>query len=207
MEAECCHFPLPPGQIARRGARNDRHEQKSYQHHKPRSIQRLYRVRFSNHFALGRRCGQPGQQQGRRSPSFSSATTRWIRRSRVGLCFADMTQQFHSFRASRVRLLHAFRAVSSRLRAARRSEGVLCKGSRFVALAIRSTLASLPDDDDVVVALERLAESYRACSIGLPMFLVNLDDVTGGDPPSHQCFGNSVDGGKASTGRLSRYLW
>ena len=37
-----------------------------------------------NHFAaFGRRCGQPGQQQGRRSPAFKSATSRSICSLRV----------------------------------------------------------------------------------------------------------------------------
>ena len=79
-------------------------------------------------FALARRCGQPGQQQGRRLPALSSSTTRWIRRLRVVLCLAEMTQQIHSFRASGVRSFQAARVVASELRALRTSAGALCRG-------------------------------------------------------------------------------
>lgn len=85
------------------------------------------RVLLSNHFfALGRRCGQPGQQQGRRLPARSSSTTRWIRRMRVASCFAEMTQQTHSFRASGVRPFQAACVVASEASASDKSAGILC---------------------------------------------------------------------------------
>jgi|HubBroStandDraft_6_1064221.scaffolds.fasta_scaffold211044_3 hypothetical protein len=84
-------------------------------------------IRLSNHFfALGRRCGQPGQQQGRRLPAWSSSTARIILRLRVVPCLAEMTQQIHSFRASGVRSFQA--ALASEPRASHKSAGVLCTG-------------------------------------------------------------------------------
>lgn len=86
-------------------------------------------ARLSNHFfALGRRCGQPGQQQGRRLPTWSSSTARLIRWLRVVLCLAEMTQQIHSFRASGVRAFQAALVVASEPRALHKSAGVLCTG-------------------------------------------------------------------------------
>ena len=86
-------------------------------------------VRLSNHFfALGRRCGQPGQQQGRRLPAWSSWTARLILRLRVVACLAEMTQQIHSFRASGVRSFQAALVVASAPRASLKSAGVLCTG-------------------------------------------------------------------------------
>ena len=90
---------------------------------------------FSNHFlALALRCGQPGQQQGRRLPSLISSNARWIRRQRVVLCLAEMTQQIHSFRARGVRSLQAACAVASELSVLRRSAGALCRGAALLML-------------------------------------------------------------------------
>ena len=89
---------------------------------------------LSNHFlAPGRRCGQPGQQHGRRFPASRSLTERWIRRLRVVSCLAEMTQQIHSFRASGVRSCQAARAAAPELRAARISPGSLCTGPGLVS--------------------------------------------------------------------------
>jgi hypothetical protein len=86
-------------------------------------------VRLSNHFfALGRRCGQPGQQQGRRLPAWSSWIARLILRPRVVACLAEMTQQIHSFRANGVRSFQAALVVASEPRASLKSAGVLCTG-------------------------------------------------------------------------------
>jgi hypothetical protein len=64
--------------------------------------------RLSKYFlALGRRCGQPGQQQGRRSPAPSFSIAIRIRRRRVSSCLGDVTQQIHSLRASGVRSFQA----------------------------------------------------------------------------------------------------
>ena len=92
---------------------------------------------LSNHLrALGRRCGQPGQQQGRRLPAWRSPIARWIRRLRVVPCFAEMTQQTHSFRANGVRSSQAACVVASEPRALRKSAGVLWKGPRVLSFFI-----------------------------------------------------------------------
>ena len=99
----------------------------------PRSTD--YLTRLSNHFlALGRRCGHPGQQHGRRFPAVSSSTARWIRRARVDACLAEVTQQTHSFRASGVRSFQAACVAASELRALRKSAGALCTGPGLVLL-------------------------------------------------------------------------
>jgi hypothetical protein len=102
-----------------------------------------YRARLSNHFfALARRCGQPGQQQGRRLPALSSPTARWMRRLRVVLCLAEMTQQIHSFRANGVRSFQAACVVASELRALRRSAGALCRGPGKLSLFVEHASVS-----------------------------------------------------------------
>ena len=58
---------------------------------------------FPNHFlALGRRCGQPGQQHGRRLPCNKSSRKRTMCSARVSSFLTIVTQQIHSFRASGV---------------------------------------------------------------------------------------------------------
>ena len=94
-------------------------------------------ARLSNHFfALGRRCGQPGQQQGRRLPAWSSSTARLILRLRVVPSLAETTQQIHSFRASGVRSFQAAFVVASEPRALRKSAGVLCTGPDLLSFFI-----------------------------------------------------------------------
>ena len=68
----------------------------------------------------------PGQQQGRRLPSSSSSCVRRMRRSRVFACFASMTQQMNSLRASGVMSFQASRATTLPEKAARRSSGSAC---------------------------------------------------------------------------------
>jgi hypothetical protein len=46
---------------------------------------------------------------------------------RVASCFAEMTQQIHSFRASGVRLSQAACVVASEASASDKSAGLLCK--------------------------------------------------------------------------------
>lgn len=86
-------------------------------------------ARLANHFlALRRRCGQPGQQQGRRLPAWSSSTARLILRLRVAPCLAEMIQQIHSFRASGVRSFQAALVAVFEPTALHKSAGVLCTG-------------------------------------------------------------------------------
>lgn len=100
--------------------------------------------RLSNHFlALGLRWGQPGQQQGRRLPAWRSSTARSIRRLRVALCFAVVTQQIHSFRAKGVNSFHAARAIELEPIALDRSAGARCRGPELAALFIEEYLELL----------------------------------------------------------------
>lgn len=58
---------------------------------------------FPNHLAaFGRRCGQPGQQHGRRFPWRKSCCNRSICSARVSGFLTIVTQQIHSLRASGV---------------------------------------------------------------------------------------------------------
>ena len=69
---------------------------------------RLIGVRYAstNLRADSRRCGHPGQQQGRFFPSRTSSCSRARRFSRVASCLADRVQQIHSFLASGVSASH-----------------------------------------------------------------------------------------------------
>jgi hypothetical protein len=83
----------------------------------------------SNHLAaLGLRCGQPGQQQGRFLPAFKSPWARSIRLTRVSSFFAEVTQQIHSFCARGVRSTQAFLTADVALIAFSRSAGKLWTG-------------------------------------------------------------------------------
>lgn len=60
---------------------------------------RVFKLVYLNHLAaLGRRCGQPGQQQGVFSPSCNSSIARLKRFSFVASCFAIVVQHTHSLR-------------------------------------------------------------------------------------------------------------
>ena len=69
------------------------------------------------------RCEQPGQQHGRRIPSFSSEHTRSTCCRLVSSRLTEIVQQIHSFRASGVMSSHAASAFSSDASAFRRSAG------------------------------------------------------------------------------------
>jgi len=72
------------------------------------------------------RCGQPGQQQGRRMPPCILSMPTLMRRSRVASCLADVTQQIHSFRASGVISPHRLLAAALDSMAFRKSAGSSC---------------------------------------------------------------------------------
>lgn len=62
-------------------------------------MRRFFYCFFSNHFcAEGLRCGQPGQQQGCRSPCLICSIICWICATRVASFFTIVTQQIHSLR-------------------------------------------------------------------------------------------------------------
>jgi hypothetical protein len=71
------------------------------------------------------RCGHPGQQHGRRIPSFNSERIRSTCCLLVSGFFTDITQQIHSFRASGVMSSHFSRAAGSDISALRKSAGTL----------------------------------------------------------------------------------
>ena len=72
------------------------------------------------------RCGQPGQQQGRRIPSLSSEHTLSTCCRLVSSFLTEMVQQIHSLRASGVISSQAASAFASDVSAFRRSAGRLC---------------------------------------------------------------------------------
>jgi hypothetical protein len=75
---------------------------------------------------LFQRCGQPGQQQGRRIPSLSSLRTRSMCCLLVSGLLTEITQQIHSFRASGVISSHFSCATGSEIRTLRKSAGTAC---------------------------------------------------------------------------------
>ena len=72
------------------------------------------------------RCGQPGQQHGRRIPSLSSEHTLSTCCRLVSSFLTEMVQQIHSLRASGVMSSQATSAFASDASAFRRSAGRLC---------------------------------------------------------------------------------
>ena len=72
------------------------------------------------------RCGQPGQQHGRRLPSLSILRARSTCSFLVSTFFTEMVQQIHSLRASGVMSSQAASAALSEARAFRKSAGIWC---------------------------------------------------------------------------------
>ncbi len=72
------------------------------------------------------RCGQPGQQHGRRIPSLSSEHTLSTCCRLVSSFLTEMVQQIHSLRASGVMSSQTASAFASDVSAFRRSAGRLC---------------------------------------------------------------------------------
>ena len=89
----------------------------------------------------------------------SSWTARWIRRLRVVLCLAEMTQQIHSLRASGVRSFQAARVVASELRTLRTSTGVLCRPAGLLSL-----FTGVPRATVVYLDLCRVRVCFRICA-------------------------------------------
>lgn len=75
---------------------------------------------------LSSRCGHPGQQQGRRLPSFNSHTALSTCSFLVFSCLTVIVQQIHSLRASGVRDSHFSRATLLPVRAFSKSSGIVC---------------------------------------------------------------------------------
>jgi len=69
------------------------------------------------------RCGQPGQQHGRRRPLRILSSPTSMRRCRFSSFLAEVIQQIHSFRARGVKSCHRRGASASASRACRKSAG------------------------------------------------------------------------------------
>ncbi len=87
---------------------------------------RIYQFAFADAHARARRCGQPGQQQGRRFPLLRSVRTLAIRLRLVSGFLASSTQQIHSLRARGVSPSHSSSTATSATRVVRKSSGTLC---------------------------------------------------------------------------------
>jgi hypothetical protein len=79
-----------------------------------------------SHHQNAHRCGQPGQQHGRRIPSSSSEHTLSTCSRLVSSFLTEMVQQIHSLRASGVMSSQAASTFASDAIAFRRSAGRLC---------------------------------------------------------------------------------
>lgn len=102
------------------------------------------------------RWGQPGQQQGRRIPSFSSETTRSTCCFLVSGFLTEIVQQIHSLRARGVMSSHFASASGSEMRAFRKSAGTLCTApeeSAFLAIdfILHRYASSLRESRSVVI--------------------------------------------------------
>ena len=90
---------------------------------------------FENHFcALGRRCGQPGQQHGRRLPLSKSAHSRARCSFRVSAFLTIVTKHIHSLRARGGSVFHIFCTLGDRASASFISLGTLCTGPSVTAV-------------------------------------------------------------------------
>lgn len=89
-----------------------------------------YDSRIPSHFTftgkINQRCGQPGQQQGRRFPSLRFSHPHSIRLFLVSGFLADSIQHIHSLRASGVISSHVSNASESEASAFSRSAGNSC---------------------------------------------------------------------------------
>lgn len=98
---------------------------------------RLLHGNHLNHFwALGRRCGHPGQQQGRFLPSMMSSPNRFICSARVFSCFTIVVQQIHSLRASGVSLFHFSNSSGLVRNAFFKSSGTSCTTPSSIAMVV-----------------------------------------------------------------------
>lgn len=92
---------------------------------------------YLNHFcALGRRWGQPGQQQGRFLPSTISSLNRLICSVRVFSCFTIVVQQIHSLRASGVNLFHFSNSAALERNTCFKSSGTSCTTPSSIAMFV-----------------------------------------------------------------------
>ena len=91
------------------------------------------------------RCGQPGQQQGRRIPSLSCAHSLSTCCRLVSSFLTEMVQQIHSLRASGVMSSQAASAFASDASAFRRSAGRLCTTPPEIRTVVIELFSRLED--------------------------------------------------------------
>lgn len=110
------------------------------------------------------RCGHPGQQQGRRIPSFKSDRVLSTCCFLVSAFFTEITQQIHSFRANGVMSSHAATAAASAISVARKSAGTLCTTPPEIALLLTDLSHLLGSNHDPAAAafVVRVAASQAA---------------------------------------------
>lgn len=120
-------------------------------------MSRISRANYRNHFAaLGLRCGQPGQQQGRRSPSDRSLSVLSIRLNRVSGFFAEVTQQIHSLRAKGVRSAQRDFIFGSESMAVRKSAGMVCSGPRLSFLFVSAMIPAFSREKAFIIQVPGL---------------------------------------------------
>jgi hypothetical protein len=93
------------------------------------------------------RCGQPGQQHGRRIPSLSSEHTLSTCCRLVSSFLTEMVQHIHSLRASGVMSSQAASALASDASASRRSAGRLCTTPLEIRTVVIALSRSLSDQE------------------------------------------------------------
>ena len=107
-----------------------------------------------------------------------------MRRCLVASCFADVTQQIHSFRASGVMSAHRFLAVALDSMALRKSSGSLCTvpSAGFCILILRSVSVSpnsgLPPGENVVAEAILRSSSRLTAAICSPSCCVTTQSIT-----------------------------
>jgi len=119
------------------------------------------------------RCGQPGQQHGRRIPSLSSEHTLSTCCRLVSSFLTEMVQQIHSLRASGVMSSQAASAFASDASAFRRSAGRLCATPpeiRTVVIGLSRRLKDEASDTRVQLGFR----DYRGRSGSDPVFELPL---------------------------------
>lgn len=110
------------------------------------------------------RCGQPGQQHGRRIPSLSSEHTLSTCCRLVSTFLTEMVQQIHSLRASGVMSSQAASAFASDASAFRRSAGRLCRSPpeiRMVVIELSHRLKDQAPDTKLQLGFR----DYRGLSV------------------------------------------
>ena len=149
-----------------------------------------------NHFcADARRCGQPGQQQGRRFPASTSFCRRARWASRVSCFLGEVIQQIHSLRASGVKPFYLAESDGSRSRTAFKSPGVPCRKSGDASATAGSgrldglDLEPVPDFDEssrqlghhgfAVGRAGREAEAFSAAGNGREINRLDVEAVLG----------------------------